>query len=88
MSIIKGLAALLAPRWDPASWPNAPVDLTKPGSGVTQEERDYIMRAGRTIYDVPLAKVVSLEAYRQQRRYLGRRPQPASGPNGCMDPRD
>lgn len=87
-SIIKGLAALMAPKWDPAAWSSAPLDLTRPGSGVTREEREYLTRAGRTIYGVPLAKVISLENYRQQRQYLGRRPRAATGSSGCMDPRD
>ncbi len=38
MSIIKGLAALMAPKWDPAALPK-PLDLTRPGSGATPEER-------------------------------------------------
>ena len=83
MSIIKAAQARFLPRWQPQT-----VDLTQPGSGVTREERDYIMRAGRAIYNVPPAPVVSLEDYRWRRNLLGRRPQPAAGPNGCMDPRD
>lgn len=83
MSIIKGLQALTAPLWQPET-----VDLTKPNTGVTQEERDYLIRAGRTIYGVPLAKVVSLEDYRWKRNLLGRRPRSAPGPYGIMDPRD
>lgn len=83
MSIIKAVQAALLPRWQPQT-----VDLTQPGSGGTQEERDCIMRAGRAIYGVPPAPVISLENYRWQRQYLGRRPRPAAGPNGCMDPRD
>ncbi|MHB9144670.1 MAG: hypothetical protein ACYC5Y_04965 [Symbiobacteriia bacterium] len=84
MSIIKGLAALLAPRWDPATWSNSPLDLTRPGSGVTREERRALWAATGTI----AGTVVSLETYRERRQYLGRKPRPAIGSSGCMDPRD
>lgn len=67
MSIIKGLAALLAPRWDPAALTGQTFDLTKPDSGVTREEREALFGAAGVI----AGTVVDLEAYRATREGRG-----------------
>lgn len=88
-SIIKGLAALAAPRRDPATWSSAPLDLTRPNSGVTPEERAALIGAGMVIGGQQPGRVISLEDYRWRRQWFGgKSPRPAPGPYGCMDPRD
>lgn len=64
------------------------VDLAKPDSGVTPEERAALIGAGMVIGGQQHGRVISLEDYRWKRQWLGRRPKPAPGPYGCMDPRD
>lgn len=64
------------------------IDLTRPGSDRSREAREAALAAGRVIAGIRPAPVISLENYRWQRQYPGRRPRPAPGPYGCMDPRD
>ena len=66
MSVIKGLAALLAPRWDPAAFGQT-FDLTKPDSGVTREEREALFGAAGVI----AGTVIDLDGYRQTRAGRG-----------------
>lgn len=88
MSIIKGLAALMAPRWDPTALPKT-MDLTRPNSGVTLEERAALIGAGMVLAGQQPGRVISLEDYRWRRQWFGGKPpRPAPGPYGCMDPRD
>ena len=66
MSVIKGPQALLAPRWDPAALGQT-VDLTRPGSGVTREEREALFGAAGVI----AGTVIDLDGYRKTREGRG-----------------
>lgn len=89
MSIIKGLQALRAPRRNPAALPKPPLDLTRPNSGVTPEERAALIGAGMVIGGQQPGRVISLEDYRWKRQWFGGKPpRPTTGSSGCMDPRD
>ena len=64
-NVIKGLRAALARPWQPQV-----IDCTVPGSGVTPEERAFLLSAARVIAGQPARRnVVDLEWYRRNRRH-------------------
>lgn len=64
--IVRGIKAALAQLWQPKV-----IDLTRPGAGRTQRERELLWQAGLAIaavgYTRTLAPVIKLDEYRMEK---------------------